>query len=247
MSGEVDLTIQKSAILQIDMTVLTYRVDERTIIATFTVNGKRQVDFPFTGSYHKSMKPYGYINLKEAERISGKTLEALKKQCQEGRIRGAIKDAGSWYVPRDEILVKPAEPSDDALTLMAIGAEAAGMGVNVTVYLKGLVIEGRLISTKRYIEYMREHTKITYGNDKEIEEMINKTMSHYYDQILDRTKDSRIDFLHIEHATVLAGSGSYEPKGALLRLKIDEIDGFQLGTTKVFPPAEDSEVNGTAA
>lgn len=191
------------------------------------------------------MKPYGYINLKEAERISGKTLEALKKQCQEGRIRGAIKDAGSWYVPRDEILVKPAEPSDDALTLMAIGAETAGTGVNITVYLKGLVIEGRLISTKRYIEYMREHTKITYRNDKKSEDMLNKSMNHYYDQILDRTKNSRIDFLHLEYVTVLAGSGSYEPKGALLRLKIDEIDGFQLGTTKTFPPVEVFEENQT--
>ncbi|HSW74873.1 MAG TPA: hypothetical protein VLG16_03315 [Candidatus Saccharimonadales bacterium] len=191
------------------------------------------------------MKPYGYINLKEAERISGKTLEALKKQCQEGRIRGAVKDAGSWYVPRDEILVQPTEPSDDALTLMAIGAEAAGTGVNITVYLKGLVIEGRLISTKRYIEYMREHTKVIYKNNSETQDMINKTMSHYYDQILDQTKDSRIDFLHLEHATVLAGSGAYEPNGALLRLKIDEIDGFQLGTTKVFPPIEALEEKST--
>lgn len=212
---------------------------KRTILNEFPKKGKC-VDFPFAGMYHKSMKPYGYVNLKEAERISGKTAEALKKQCQEGRIRGAVKDAGSWYVPRDEILVKPAESSDDALELMAIGAEAAGTGVNITIYLKGLLIEGRLISTRRYIEYMRRHTKITYKNDKRDEEMLNKTMGHYYDQILERTKDSRIDFLHIEHATVQVGSGSYEPKGALLRLKIDEIDGFQLGTTKVFPPAEDS-------
>lgn len=192
------------------------------------------------------MKPYGYINLKEAERISGKTLEALKKQCQEGRIRGAIKDAGSWYVPRDEILVKPAEPSDDALTLMAIGAEAAGTGINITVYLKGLVIEGRLISTKRYIENMRVHTKITYKNDRRSEDMLNKSMNHYYDQILDRAKNSKIDFLHLEHATILAGSDSYEPKGALLRIKIDEIDGFQLGTIKAFPAVESFEEHSQA-
>lgn len=181
------------------------------------------------------MKAYGYINLKEAERISGKTVEALKKQCQEGRIRGAVKDSGSWYVPRDEIIVKPSEPNDDALTLLVISAEAAGTGINVTLYVKGLVIEGRLISTAKFVDFMRPNTRIKVPNDEAAEARIERVLNERYDLMLKRSKEGKIEFIHLEHASIIMGSADYEPKGTLLRIRADHIDGFQLGTTKTLP------------
>jgi hypothetical protein len=180
------------------------------------------------------MTLYGYITLKEAERISGISVEALKKQCQTGRLRGAVKEAGSWFVPRGEIVVEPGHPEDDALGLLIIMAEAAGVGTGVTVYVNGLVIEGRLISAEKYVAYMRQNTKVTLGIDTKTQETLDKAMSAWYKNILEKEVKAG-HFLHLEHVSVRQGGGDYEPRGALLRLRLDSIDGFQLGTIKTFP------------
>lgn len=184
------------------------------------------------------MTLYGYITLKEAERISGISVEALKKQCQAGRIRGAVKEAGSWFVPRGEIVVEPGHPEDDALGLLVIIAEAAGVGPGVTVYVNGLVIEGRLISAEKYVTNMRQNTKITLGVEStKTQETLDKAMSAWYKNILEKEAKAG-HFLHLEHVSVRQGGGDYEPRGALLRLRLDSIDGFQLGTIKTFPPRD---------
>lgn len=184
------------------------------------------------------MKLYGYITLKEASEISGIAIETLKKQCQSGRIRGAVKEAGSWFVPRDEILIKPIDGGglkDDALILMVIFAEAANTGVNVTLYTNGLVIEGLLISTNKYIEHMKKHTNVSLGfEDTEMQQMINSSLEVYYDKILKKNDNESFKYVHLEQVLVKQAGGDYEPQGALLRLKIDSVDGFQLGTTKKF-------------
>lgn len=189
------------------------------------------------------MKPYGYITLKEAEEISGVSVETLKKQCQTGRIRGAVKEAGSWFVPRDEIIIKPVKtghPDDSALILMVILAEISGLGVNVTLYMNGLIIEGMLISTERYLNNMRENTAVNVTfNDPEAQQMVDRTIDSYYESLLKRREEGNNDFVHLERVTIKQSGSDYEPIGALLRLRLDAIDGFQLGTTKRFEPLGD--------
>lgn len=182
------------------------------------------------------MKPHGYITLKEASELSGISIETLKKQCQSGRIRGSIKEAGSWFVPRDEIIIKPLDANsagDDALILLTLLAESAEVGVNVTLYLEGLVIEGLLISTKKYVSHMRENLKIGFGfDDAEAKNMVDAALNGYFENILQKSHEGRPQFVHLEQVTVKLGTLDYEPKTALLRLKLDSIVGLQLGTIK---------------
>lgn len=48
-------------------------------------------------SFSKSIP--GYLTLAEAETVYGIKADTLKKQCQSGKIIGAIKKGKTWFVP----------------------------------------------------------------------------------------------------------------------------------------------------
>lgn len=170
-----------------------------------------------------------YITLKEAGELSGKEVETLKKQCQEGRIRGAIKKGKAWFVPRNEILVSGEEKSDGTLGFMDILIRASGenSSAGVTVVAGGQVISGQMISRKEYLHHFRDSLKKSIP-DASGETSLHGVLDQYIKSLEDKDEIGP-SFLHLRDYSISSVNDGYKLDGAYIRVRYSSIDAFMLG------------------
>ncbi len=170
-----------------------------------------------------------YITLKEASELSGKEVEALKKQCQEGRIRGAIKKGKVWFVPRSEILVSGEERSDGTLGFMDILIRAGGesSSAGVTVVAGGQVISGQMVSKKEYLHHFRDSLKKSMP-DTSGEKPLHNVLDQYIEG-LESNEETSPSFLHLRDYSIADINNGYKLDGAYIRIRYSSIDAFMLG------------------
>lgn len=173
----------------------------------------------------------GYITLKDASELSGKEVEALKKQCQEGRIRGAIKQGKVWFVPRSEILVDDSVKLDGTLGFVHTFIEAAGdsASVGVTVVAGGRVISGQMISRKEYLSAFRNNFKQALPFEQDSDNPLYDVVDQYMDN-LEQTKEEGLPgFIHLKNYSISGVNNGYRMGNSYIRVKYSSIDAFTLG------------------
>lgn len=179
----------------------------------------------------------GYITLKDAAERSGKTVEALKKQCQEGRIRGAIKQGNSWIVPASEIVVTPTQADDAALNLLVVLAERQSGSMSGIFYVGGSIISGKLLSKNDYINRLHENLRglVKFGGElkgqeEELQKKWESVLQNYFDNYLPLSKeDELIHFVHLDDVKIMSNDPTIPHHGELLRIRVKAIDGFAFG------------------
>lgn len=172
-----------------------------------------------------------YITLKEASELSGKEVEALKKQCQEGRIRGAIKRGKAWFVPRSEILVDDVVMADGTLGFLSIFIEAAGdnASAGVTVVAGGQVISGQMVTRKQYLHDFRDKLKNALPKSKDGNDPIHEVVDKYVKDLEDTKEGSAPGFLHLKDYSIAGVNNGHKLEGAYIRIKYSSIEAFTLG------------------
>ena len=178
----------------------------------------------------------GYITLKRAAEVSGKEIEALKKQCQAGRIRGAIKQGNTWFVPQSEILVDDTSVGNGTLNyLISFVESSVGNHVGVTLLVNGTFIQGELISKKEYLQHFRSEMlkglETSTPQNQDSLPLLDFT-NQYFDELEQKDEDGIPSFVHLKKiSSANFGDGS-PSKGSYLRVRSSTVDGFMLGTTR---------------
>lgn len=172
-----------------------------------------------------------YITLKEANELSGREIEALKKQCQEGRIRGAIKKGKAWFVPRSEVIVSGEAKYDGTLSFMDIFITAAGENASagVTVIAGGQVISGQMVSRKEYLHAFRDKLKGALPFAESESNPIHDVIDQYTKSLEDAKEEGLPGFLHIKDYSIATVNDGDKINGAYIRIKYSSIEAFTLG------------------
>ena len=172
----------------------------------------------------------GYITLKQASEISGKEVEALKKQCQDGRIRGAIKQGKAWFVPHSEIIVgSGAENGTLGFLLSMIEAAGPNSSASVTLVSNGAFIQGELIGRKEYIGRFRNDllNNMPFAEkDNAFKEFADK----YFNDLEGRDEVGTPSFIHLKIVSTSQIADGETVKESYLRIKYEAVDGFLLGS-----------------
>jgi hypothetical protein len=182
----------------------------------------------------------GYITLKQASEVSGKEVEALKKQCQDGRIRGAIKQGNAWFVPLSEIVVDETSIGNGTLNFLVSivestkGNDESSASFGVTFIINGSIIQGELIPRQEYLRHFRESmlTKINFQGQPINDEFKTKFQdftNKYFDQLVEKDEEGIPSFIHLRKFSSHQIKNGEMIQGSYLRLKTSSIDGFMLG------------------
>lgn len=118
---------------------------------------------------------------------------------------------------------------DEDLTFLNGIVNKLNLGIGVTLFVKGSVITGSLIAGRKYYQLVSDGLKSS-GE-------IGEALSTYFET---KGKDGYTsedpdfeypnNFLHLENIKVRCDNGQMGPLGnAMLRVKIDEIDGHFIG------------------
>lgn len=120
-------------------------------------------------------------------------------------------------------------------------ANKTDVGVDITLFVKGTLLSGTIISGKKYFEAM--HQKFESYGDKSygflLKDYFSKLLNMYTPGYVDNgegeeveNKDIPLNFMHLENVSLQSGGGVFNNiNGGLLRLKIEEIDGYIFGST----------------
>jgi len=185
------------------------------------------------------MDELGYITLKEAEKLTGIKADTLKKRCQEGQIRGAIKRGKAWFVPSDELVQLPHLQQDLVLRTLVSMAEA-GMQFPMTFLVKGNYIAGVVVGRKEYYKELREAVfmGLENGNVKEFfdEDLMGKVKNTLNDVLFnegEKATKARTRNIHLKNCMLLQGGNRVKVAGGLYRIRINSIDGFSYGADEM--------------
>lgn len=105
----------------------------------------------------------------------------------------------------------------------------ADFGIGITLFVKGCVITGSLISGRKYYRIVSDNLKSSG--------VVGESLSAYF-EVKGRDGYTSPDpdfeypnnFLHLENIKILGGSGVIRSlSDAMLRVKIEEIDGHFIG------------------
>ncbi len=130
--------------------------------------------------------------------------------------------------------------SDRVLEYLVQQVEATGIGVGITLCIRGLVVFGNMIRSKRYFDLMSEITNksnLTFSTQdpKEIE-MADDYFEHYQEFMKDMRKSSEtesVKYIHLENA-IIKSSINLEPIiASAWRGKIYSIDAFSVGHAEI--------------
>lgn len=119
---------------------------------------------------------------------------------------------------------------DRDLEFLAGLVERVDIDIGVTLMVKGLLVSGMLVSGKKYYTQASEHLQSSGEAAKAI--------SHYFSAKADnfglqQSEDAELNFLNLINIAFLKGDGQMgDINGGRLRLKIEEVDGYILGTPK---------------
>lgn len=185
----------------------------------------------------------GYITLKQASEISGKEVEALKKQCQTGRIRGAIKQGKTWFVPQGEIIVDDNTTGNGTLNFLVSLVELSrsdeknSVSFGVSILVNGTFIQGDLVSKSEYLQHFRNSmlTKISFGGEaakNDFTDKFNDFTNKYFNALQEKDEDGIPSFIHLRNISSGQIAGMDTIEGSYIRIKTSSIDGFMLGVTR---------------
>lgn len=119
---------------------------------------------------------------------------------------------------------------DEAL-LHLVSCANIGAGVGITLLVNGQVVYGDLISGKQYCEQM--YKKISSANgDPSLAEAIASYFKNLGEDAY--TKEDNVDvplnYLHLDKIAYLKGDGNQvNINGTMLRVRIEDVNGFSLG------------------
>ncbi|CAI1502617.1 Uncharacterised protein [Serratia grimesii] len=103
--------------------------------------------------------------------------------------------------------------------------------IGITILSKGVLITGRTISGKQYYNSIADAS-----GSAPIAEYFRKVSAPLYtlqDGENVATVNFPLNFIHLENVSMKSGDGLFSQlNGALLRIKIEEIDGYILGESK---------------
>lgn len=109
-------------------------------------------------------------------------------------------------------------------------ANKLGSFTGVTLFSKGLVITGVIISGKEYYESVANSFKPDREGNIGLGAYFRKVGANAYTDDEDEDKSFPSNFMHLKDVKILTGNGNFSPlNNAFLRLKIEEIDGHIIG------------------
>lgn len=119
---------------------------------------------------------------------------------------------------------------DSALLHLVLCANL-DVGIDVTILSEGQLVAGNLISGKRYAE--ETAAKLRAAN---ADEGVKNVLAGFFDKLSDEYKHGEnntipLNFLHIKDPSYMNGNGSWTTiHGAIVRIAIDKVTGFSLGS-----------------
>jgi len=106
-----------------------------------------------------------------------------------------------------------------------------GAGVGITLLVNGQVVYGDLISGKEYCEQMYKKISSAKGDP-----LLAESIASYFNKLGENTytkennADVPLNYLHLEKVAYLKGDGhQVNMNGTLLRIRIEDVNGFSLG------------------
>ncbi|CNF49138.1 hypothetical protein [Yersinia mollaretii] len=118
----------------------------------------------------------------------------------------------------------------DADLLYLASIANVGAGITITLFIKGTIISGTLTSGKEYYKSIASNLASTGGLGIQVAEYFSNAGKTLYTQDDNDSKELPLNFLHLEQfATHKNDGGLVYRTGSLLRIKIEEIDGYYLG------------------
>lgn len=118
---------------------------------------------------------------------------------------------------------------DQDLTFLNSIVNKLNIGIGITLFVKGSVITGSLIAGRKYYQLVSDDLK-SYGEFGEALSAYFETKGKDGYTSEDPNFEYPDNFLHLENIKVRCDNGQMGPLGnAMLRVKIDEIDGHFIG------------------
>ncbi|AUW08861.1 hypothetical protein [Klebsiella michiganensis] len=114
-------------------------------------------------------------------------------------------------------------------------ANVADAGAYITIFTKCGVITGKIISGKKYYESIEKsystYQQGTYGAiTYQYFQNAKKNYTEEADWVEDEGASYPLNFMHLEDVSIMVGTGEWRGfSNGLLRIKIEEIDGYMLG------------------
>ncbi|EKS3673757.1 gas vesicle protein [Salmonella enterica] len=102
-------------------------------------------------------------------------------------------------------------------------------GIGLTIFVKGSVISGSLVSGKKYYDSVAENLKASGETGEALAVFFERKAQ---DQYTSNSEDFEFpnNFLHFDKVTIRQDNGQMgQLNGAMLRIKIEEIEGYILG------------------
>ena len=119
---------------------------------------------------------------------------------------------------------------DQDLEYLVNLVEKLNIDIGVTLIVKGLLVSGMLVSGKKYYTEVSEHLQSSGVAAKAISQYFTEKADNFG---VEKQEDAEINFLNLINISFLKGDGLMrDMKGARLRLKIEEVDGYILGNPK---------------
>lgn len=107
-----------------------------------------------------------------------------------------------------------------------------GVSVGITLFTKGSIITGVLMSGKNYYETIGSKMADAGEYGVQLAEYYTRNGKELYTPSDDPDKEIPLNFLHLKEISVLNGAGNFiKIKDVCLRIKIEEIDGHYVGNS----------------
>ncbi|GLR11010.1 gas vesicle protein [Mixta theicola] len=106
---------------------------------------------------------------------------------------------------------------------------AVGGSFGITLFLKGTVISGLMISGKEYYSTLAENLALVGDVGENLAQHFSRVADDVYTPVSE-SESIPANFIHMKDVKIKSGTGEFdEMQNALLRLKIEEIDGHIVG------------------
>ncbi|CND92194.1 Uncharacterised protein [Yersinia rohdei] len=107
-----------------------------------------------------------------------------------------------------------------------------GVGVGVTLFSKGTIITGTLMSGKEYYETVASKLSEAGEFGAVLAEYYTHKAKELYTPSDDADKEMPLNFLHLKESSFFKGDGGLlKMQNSVLRIKIEEIDGHYVGNS----------------
>lgn len=119
---------------------------------------------------------------------------------------------------------------DQDLEFLVNLVEELHIDIGLTLMVKGFLVSGTLVSANKYYTQVSEHLQLSGDAGKAIAQYFSAKANNFG---VEKSEKSEPNFLNLINISYLKGDGLMgDMKGARLRLKIEEVDGYILGNPK---------------